>query len=598
MRKQSKLTIGVTVLTAIALLAGCSSSGGGNKGSSTARVTSASGGSAGTAPAYNAAFDKIVNPSKKTGGTMNLVSPADCDSWDPGRTYYGWCWNMERLYTRTLMGYQVVNGTNWKPAPDMATAPGKHNADFTEWSYTLKSGLKWSDGKPITPMDIKYGLERLFATDVINGGPSSYYTSPANGIAHDKSYKGPYSSGDLNSITTTDNSITIKLAGPNAEFDYLMAIPASAPVPYKTEGGTGFVGATYTKHPMASGPFMIESYTPQKSINFVRNPNWSQDTDTIRHPLVDKIDVTIDSNQTDVDNKLISGQADANPDSQSVQAALQTKILTQPDVKKNADDPVAASTRYLVVMPSVIPNADCRKAIFYAFDKAAFIQAYGGTVGGEAAGAMTPPGVPGYDPNYNPYPSGADNHGDVAKAKASLKACGKPNGFEVKFAYATPSTQAANAFKLEQQALAKVGIKATPITQDASSYYSTFIGSPQNIKNQKIGVAFAAWGADFPTDVGYYQSIANGNSILPTGNSNYPSLNDTTVNSILDKAPKGGAGDADWKALSEAVMNSTVYLPILYTKTLYYRNPRLTNVTCDNALAFGVYDFVNAGVSK
>ena len=50
-----------------------------------------------------------------------------------------------------------------------------------------------------------------------------------------------------------------------------------------------------------------------------------------------------------------------------------------------------------------------------------------------------------------------------------------------------------------------------------SSYYSTFIGSPQNIKNQGIGIALAGWGADFPTGVGFFQSITNGNAILPTG---------------------------------------------------------------------------------
>jgi peptide/nickel transport system substrate-binding protein len=45
-------------------------------------------------------------------------------------------------------------------------------------------------------------------------------------------------------------------------------------------------------------------------------------------------------------------------------------------------------------------------------------------------------------------------------------------------------------------------------------------------------------------------------------------------------------------------MNQAVYLPYAWGKDLYYRNPRLTNVSCDNALAFGIYDFVNVGVNK
>ena len=129
-------------------------------------------------------------------------------------------------------------------------------------------------------------------------------------------------------------------------------------------------------------------------------------------------------------------------------------------------------------MPSVIPNLHCRLAIFYAWDKAGFIRAYGGAVAGAPAGGMAPPGIPGYNASFNPYPSGADNTGDVAKAKQELAACGKPNGFSVKLAYATPSTHGAAAFAVEQAALAKVGIQVTAATQDSSTYYSTLIGSP------------------------------------------------------------------------------------------------------------------------
>jgi len=581
--------IGIAFAAAI-VISGCSSSPSSNNGGS----TTSTGGASGSGVAYNAAYDKVINPSTKTGGTLNLLTDSDCDSWDPGRTYYGWCWNMQRLFTRSLIGYQVLNGSKFKLAPDLATTMGTHNANFTQWTYTLKSGIKWSNGKPVTPMDIKYGVERLFATDVINGGPSSYFIS---GIAHPKSYAGPYKSGDLSTITTTANTITFNLSGPNADFDYLMAMAASAPVPYKVEGGPGFVGATYTKHPLSTGPFMIQSYTPNKSIVFVRNPYWSQSTDTIRHPLVNQVDLTIDTSDTDIDKKLAAGTADANA-SNTVQAEFQAQILTNPALKADADDPVTPFDRYAAVMPSVITNVHCRAAVFYAFDKAGFIRAYGGAVAGVPAGGMAPPGIPGYTASFNPYPSGAANTGDDVKAKQELAACGKPNGFSVKLAYATPGSHAVAAFAVEETALAKVGIHVTAAPQDSSSYYSTWIGSPQNIKNQGIGIALAGWGADFPTGVGFFQSITNGNAILPTGNSNYASLNDPTVNKVLDEAPAGNATEADWESLNNAIAQSATYLPILYGKDLYYRNPRMTNVTCDTALAFGIYDFVNVGVTS
>ncbi len=370
---------------------------------------------------------------------------------------------------------------------------------------------------------------------------------------------------------------------------------ASSPVPAKVEGGPGFVGATYTKHPVASGPFMIQSYTPQKQITFVRNPNWSQSTDTIRHPLVNQVVLTIDANPTDADNKLKAGDADARAET-NVGSAFQAQILTQPNLKKNADDPVTAFTRYFGVFQTVITNVHCRRAIFYASNKQTVLAAYGGAVSGQISGSMTPPGITGNEPSYNPYPVGSDNTGDLAKAKSELQQCGQPNGFSTTMAYATPSAQAQNAFVAEQTALARVGIKVTAKTADSSTYYSTFIGSPRNVKSQGIGIAISGWGADFPSPVGFFQAIANGNAITDPGTSNYVSLNDPVVNQILNNGPKGVNSTADWQNLDHQIMTDAVYLPIYWGKNLYYRNPRLTNVTCDNALAFGIYDFVNAGV--
>jgi peptide/nickel transport system substrate-binding protein len=230
MARYRKMFAVAAAVTAVAVIAaGCSSSK--SSGNKTGNSTSAQGGTQGAAPAYNAAFDKIVNPSTKTGGVLRLGSTSDCDSWDPKIAYYGWCWNMQRLFTRSLIGYQVVNGTQFKLAPDLATDMGTHNADFTQWTFTLKQGLKWSNGQPITPKDVKYGLERTFASAELPGGPFSYFVQ---GIKAPKNYPGPYKGGDLDTITTTDTSITINLASPNSDFDYLMAMAASAPVPYKT----------------------------------------------------------------------------------------------------------------------------------------------------------------------------------------------------------------------------------------------------------------------------------------------------------------------------------------------------------------------------
>ncbi|HEY5230300.1 MAG TPA: ABC transporter substrate-binding protein [Galbitalea sp.] len=576
MKKKTRVLGLVALVAAGAMaLAGCSSNSGGTS-------------SSGATPSFNAAVNAVYNPSTTTGGTLKLLATSDCDSWDPARTYYGFCWNLQRLFSRTLIGYSKVNGNKFTLAPDMATNMGTHNADFTSWTYTLKPGLKYSDGSAITVADIKYATSRLFATDVINGGPTFYFTGL---IDVPSTYAGPYKSGPIpdSGVSTSGNSITFHLNKPFADFDYLMALPTTAPVPKAKD-----TGADYTKAPMSSGPFALTDYTQNKSVTFVRNKFWKQSTDTIHHPLVNEVTLTVDSDPNDIDSKLKAGTYDAKADNR-VGTTLQAQILTNPKLKVYADNPAGDSATYLVVPASVITNKDCRLAIFYATNKAAILQALGGPAAGAIAGAFTPPGIPGYDPTYNPYPVGSDNTGDLTKAKAELTACGQPNGFSTTFTYATPSETAPKIFAAEQTALARVGIKITASTAPASSYYSTFVGSPSNVKSQGFGIINAAWGADFPTDYGFYNNIANGGAILPEGNSNYGSMNDPTVNKILDNtgAPSSQATGLE---LSKAIMATASVIPTTWGRDLYFRNARLTNVTSDNALAFGIYDFVNVGV--
>lgn len=581
-RTRTIATVALLAASAV-VLAGCSSNGGGGKSSDSGSSNAA----------YGAAINGVVNPSTKQGGELKLAAASDCDSWDPQRTYYGWCWNMQRLFTRSLVGFSKVNGDKPEITGDLATGLGKHNADFTEWTYTLRDGLKFSDGKAITPEDVKYGIERLFATDVINGGPAGYYL---NVLKHPKNYLGPYKSGDLDTITTTSNTITFKLASSFADFDYLMALPAAAPVPAKVEGGSGFTGANYTKKPVASGPFVITDYKPNQSVTFERNKYWEKATDPFRKPLAKTITLTINSNPADIDQKLKAGTYDAKMDI-DVGSTLQTQILTDDKTKKNADDAPTPFTRFFTVYQSTIDNVHCRRAIFYATNKAAILQAFGGPVHGTVAGSMTPITIPGHSETANMYPVGAKGTGDIAKAKEELAACGKPDGFSTKFAYSTPSETAPKVFQAMKAALARVGIQITAATSAASSYYTSFVGSPANIKNQGIGISIYGWGADFPTGYGFWQNIANGNAILQTGNSNQPSLDDKTVNSILDQSLTGKSTDADFRKLDDQVMTNAVYLPIFFGKTLWYRSPRMTNVTSDNALGFGAYDVVNVGVS-
>lgn len=563
-------------------------------GSKSSPSDSASGGSG--SASFNAASSGVVNASTHKGGVLKMAYSSDFDSLDPARQWYAASWNFSRFYTRTLMTSTPAQGKDSLKLTNDLAASQEISSDGLTYTYKLKPGIKFEDGSAITSKDIKYGIERAFATDVISGGPPYLVTFLDEG----QKYPGPYKDKDpnklgLKSVTTPDDStIVFKLAQPFADFPYLVAMPQSAPVPQKSD-----TGAKYGSHPVSSGPYKIGSYDPGKSLKLVRNDNWDQSTDTVRKALPDEIDVTEGMNPDEIDSELIDGTQYIDIAQTGVQSTAQIKILRDSELKKNADEPITGFTRYFAISTKVKPfdNINCRIAVQYATDKTALQTARGGKdAGGDIAASMIPPVVAGYDASLTPF-TGTSGQPDIAKAKEYLAKCGYPNGFKTVIAGMNKGKGPKDGQAL-QQALAKVGIEASIDDSDSSLYYQTTIGSPSNVLKKGYGLMEAGWGADFPTGYGFLDVVVDGRKISANGNQNFPEINDPAINSAIDKAlaetdPTKAA--ADWAAIDKMAMDTAAYLPFVFDKALNYRNPKLTNVYIDSY--YGMYDFQALGVA-
>ncbi|WP_261574915.1 ABC transporter substrate-binding protein [Frankia gtarii] len=577
------------------MLAACggSSGGGGSNGGSAAGGGATS--SAGNGSSAGAS-DAVLHASDKKGGTLRALNDSDCDYWDPARTYYANCWDQQRWISRQLVTYVPQPGTP-RLTGDLATAVPT-SSDLKTWTYTLKDGIRFSDGTPITSKDIKYAVERVFATDVINGGPTyliDYLDDP------NAPYLGPYKDTDPNKLglksvdTPDDKTIIFHLNRPFADWNFVMALPGVTPVPKAQD-----TGANYTFKPVSSGPYKIDKYTPNKVITFVRNPNWDPKTDTVNKALPDRIEVTMGLDLDDVDNRLLANSADFYVGQTGVQITAQNKILGDPSLRRDrTTDDVTGFIRYLSVMTQVKPfdNVHCRNAVSYALDKTAQQLARGGPIGGGAVATtmLTPPLK--YYRSFDLFPT-AGSKGDVAKAKQELTACGQPNGFSTTLASRSNGKEVAQA-EAVQASLAKIGVKVTINKSAPSQYFSSTIGIPVNVHKNGIGLAMAAWGPDWPTPYAMLSSIVDGRKILSAGNSNYAELNDPTVDSGLDD----GIATTDearaqqiWTDTDKAVVKSAAYIPLVYDKALNLFSDRTTNIYFTSA--YGMADFAQFGVTR
>ncbi len=545
----------------------------------------------------NAAINKVFKPSDTKGGTLRFGMAGDWDSVDPGDTYYGLSWNFLRNYARTLVVFKSApgaEGTNL--VPDLATSLGKPSDGNKTWTYTLRDGLKYEDGSPITSKDIKYAVARQLDKDTFPNGPTYFNDFLANVPKGYSVYKDK-NLDNLKSIETPDDkTIVFHLNKGFSSFDYFAQLPATAPIPQAKD-----TGQKYKEHVISSGPYKFSTVQLGKRYELDRNPNYdpATDPDSGRKALPDKITVELGLNADDIDNRLQAGDLDVDIAGTGVQAAAQGKILADATLKAKTDNAAAARTWFTVLNVDVPPldNIDCRKALVMAYDKTGYQRAYGGSFGGDIATSLMPPVVPGHA-NIDLYNFKAKPQGDIEGAKAELAKCGQPNGFSMNISTrAERPKEKATAESLQQQ-LSKIGVKLTIKPYPTADYTKLYAGKPDFAKANKLGLIVYGWGADWPDGFGFLSQITDSRVIRPSGNTNL-GIKIPAVDADIDKAlaeTDKAAREKIWADADTQVMENAAVIPGVWSKGLLFRPDNLTNVFVNDA--FNQYDYTALGTSN
>jgi peptide/nickel transport system substrate-binding protein len=584
-RKQ-RVLVAATAVLALGLTAACGGGGGDSDSNS---------GSTATKPEFNAGLEKVYNPSDKKGGTIRMANEGDWDTLDPGETYYGYSWNFLRLYGRSLLTYKVEPGAAGNElTPDLAEGLGTSSDGGKTWTYKIRSGIKYEDGTVVKSADVKYAVLRSVDKATFPNGPA-YFEQFLN---LPEGYKGPYKSKGVNTdsaITTPDDTtVVFHLKQPFAGFDYLAALSQTVPVPQAKD-----TGANYKQHVVSSGPYMFDQNNLGKNFSLKRNPNWDQATDPIRKALPDRYEVALNVNADDIDNRLISGDLDVHVTGTGVQPAALGRVVGDPNLKAQTDNPYQSRLWYTSIVGTVAPfdNIECRKAVEYAADKTGYQTAYGGPLsGGDVASTIMPPNIPGYQ-KYDLYPS-PDGKGDVAKAKEALAACGQPNGFATNISYRAERPKEKATAESLQQSLARVGIKLTLKPYPQGDYFSQYAGNPPYVKANKLGLVVNGWGSDWNDGFGFLSQIVDSRVIRETGGSSNASVRDPEVDKMLDAAitnQDAKARESQWAAIDKKVMEDAYILPGIYAKALLIRPKTLTNVFV--SASYNMYDYTALGVA-
>ena len=537
------------------------------------------------------------------GGTLNLLldSPRFTHL-DPARVYLP----RDRAFVtsflyRTLVTYRQATGaTGTELVPDLATNTGIVSKDGKTWSFKLRPGLKFEDGKAITCENIKYSISRIFAQDLITNGPThliSLLDIPID--AKGKSiYTGPYSNSP-EGLTAFDKAvlcskdkktITFKLSRPEPDFNHLATFGYTTPIQPEKD-----MRDLYDLRPESTGPYKIAEYTDLQ-LRLIRNKNWNSKIDTNRTAYPKEILVRFNLARETIDQTILD---DSIPNAISLVEPLrsnQPKFFATKKLKSRTLVVPDNYVRYFAFNTRAIPCLEARKAISLAWPTKALLDLQGGEkfAGSYATGSMSPLLHADYAPTKRIGPGSADflPEGNTNKALEILNQAREkcPNVVaKLNTSGLRIDVRKSNDFAITSpiinEALAKIGIPV--IWNEITTDYIKTVRQPNN----QSDLSSAGWFADWPRASAVIPEI-----FLAKGEFNL-TQNETDENykafaAKVDKARKtmdSKARSKLWRELDAEAAGYFWHLPTTFGKVQFVWGSSVQNVIAWDTFAAPVF---------
>jgi ABC-type transport system substrate-binding protein len=423
------------------------------------------------------------------GGTMSVAYQNDIATLDPAIGYDWNNWPMEKMVFDALMDYD--KGTTL--IPQLAAEMPKVNADATVYTFKLRQGVKFQNGRELNADDIVYTITRVLDPATKSPGQGFFLTIKGAQEFIDGKATSVEGIKKIDPLT-----VEFTLAQPDVTFLNVMALNFAFIVPkeevdkYKDDFG---------HHPVGTGPFTFDTWASGQKITFKKNPNYFKP----ELPYLDGVEVQIGATPEVNVLKLEKGEldllGDTLPPSEFVRLsqdqAWQSRIVHQTWV----------NTSYIAINTQFKPfdNLKVRQAINMAIDKNQIVKLMNGRA--QVAKGILPPLMPGYDANIKGYDYSVD------KAKALLAEAGFPNGFKTSITCISvdPEPKVCESF---QNDLKKIGVE---LAINALSNSTVIADASTPDKTPLTWSGQLAWTQDYPDPADFYGPILSCSSAQPGG---------------------------------------------------------------------------------
>jgi len=487
-----------------------------------------------TTPASTEAPAGSTTPQK--GGAITVVYKDDLATLDPAIGYDWTNWPAIKMVFDGLLDYD--SGTTLQPR--LAESMPDVSADGLTYTFKLRKGVKFQNGREFVADDVVYTITRVL--DPKTASPGAGFFLGIKGAQE-------FAAGTATSVegikALDPSTVEFTLVSPDVTFLNKMAINFAFIVP-KEE--VEKAGENFGHTPVGTGPYKLTEWVTGQHLTFERNPDYFFEG----RPFLDKITIEVGVEPDVALLRLEKGEIQLMGDPPP--GADWTRISSDPAWKDRIEVEQTVNTTYIAINVNEPPfdNVKVRQALNYAIDKNRIVQLLNGRA--TVANQILPPLMPGYDKDYQGYAYDPD------KAKSLLAEAGFPNGFEtsIECISVDPQPKLCESF---QQDLAKVGIKLTINSLAAPNV----IDDAGNGKTPLVWSGGLAWTQDYPDPDDFYTPILGCGSNV-AGGWNWSRYCNKTVDAKAIAQLAVTDRDArlnGYKELFKALMDDAVWVPVI-----------------------------------
>ena len=472
--------------------------------------------------------------STKTGGTMKMnMSATDVDFTDPSLAYGTISWQTEYATALKLYNYpDKAPPEGGKIQPEAATGFPVISKDGKTYTITVKSGFKFSDGKPVTAANFAFAINR--ALNPAMQSPAAPFITNIVGAQAVLDKKAKTASG----VSVKGNKITIKLTQPDGGMLAKLGMPffqaLETNLPTDPKGVNAYPSA---------GPYYIASRDVGRQIVVKKNPNYKGS----RPRNIDQFTIAVNTNLDQSLLQVKAGQVDY--DMGGLPPTAHADLAKQFGVNKGQYQvhPLV-ETDYVALNTArpVFGSVNMRKAANQAIDRPAMLRVRG-AFAGKRTDQILPPGMGGFN-DQKIYPIAGANY-----TKAKSLAGSNCKSVNLWTANSTTGQALGQVFKYN---LGQIGCDVNVRLFQGFQIY-TAAGQ----KGADFDAALIGWNQDYPDPYDFLDVLLNGNNIHETNNNNVAYFNNADINKKLDAANKL-SGDARYKTYGNLdVEITTKYAP-------------------------------------